>query len=176
MFLEFKSGGFRQYVTLTLLQNLFGRFVIINRIDFIQEQWQVNVLDQDEIDQWMISADGNGMARDVWHKRLLEEKGAVLQEEFYATDEDGTKAIVEKIVARFLPSNMIPVLDEIPPERADCGALGEGGTMTVKRPTLLTCASARPMNRTLRKATFTGSAVQPQARQALALKGGSSTN
>jgi len=36
MFLEFKSGGFRQYVTLTLPKVLFGGFVVIERIDFIQ--------------------------------------------------------------------------------------------------------------------------------------------
>ena len=104
LFLEFKSGGFRQYVTLTLTQVLFGGFVAIERIDFIQEQWHVNVLGQDEIDQWVISANGNGTARDVWHKRLLENKAAVLKEEFLPTDEDGTKAIVDGIVARFLPS------------------------------------------------------------------------
>lgn len=42
--------------------------------------------------------------------------------------------------------------------------------MTVKRPARQTCASARPMNRTLPKVTFTGSAVRPQARQAPARK------
>ena len=105
MFLEFKSGGFRQYVTLTLALGLFGGFVAIARIDFIQEQWQVNVLDQDEIDQWVVSADADGTARYVWHKRLFEDKGAVLKEEFLPADEDGAKAIVDKIAARFLPAN-----------------------------------------------------------------------
>jgi hypothetical protein len=105
LILEFKYSGFRQYVTLTLALGLFGGFVTIARIDFIQEQWQVNVLDQDEIDQWVIAANGNGTAQHVWHKRLLEEKGLVLKEEFLPTDEDGAKAIVEKIAARFLPSN-----------------------------------------------------------------------
>jgi len=106
LFLRFKSGGFRQYVALTLTQGLFGGFVAIERVDFTQEQWQVNVLGQDEIDQWVISANGNGTARNVWHKRLLEDKGAVLKEEFYPTDEDDTKAIVDEIVARFLPSRL----------------------------------------------------------------------
>ena len=104
LILEFKSGGLRQYVTQTLALGLFGGFVAIARIDFIQEQWQVNVLDQNEIDQWVVAANGNGTARYVWHKRLLEEKGAVLKEEFLPTDEDGAKAIVKKIAARFLPS------------------------------------------------------------------------
>jgi hypothetical protein len=108
LFLEFKPGGFRQYVTLQLAQGQFGIFVAIERIDFIQEQWQVNVLDQDEIDQWVVSADASGTARYVWHKRLLEDKGKVLKEEFLHTDEDGAKAIVEKIAARFLPSNRVP--------------------------------------------------------------------
>ena len=103
LFLEFKSGGLRQYVTLTLAPGLFASFVAIERIDFIQEQWQVNVLDQNEIDQWVVAANGNGTAQHVWHKRLLEEKGVVLKEEFLPTDEDGAKAIVEKIAARFLP-------------------------------------------------------------------------
>ena len=44
-------------------------------IDFIQEQWQVNVLGQDEIDQWVVGANGNGTALRVWHKRLREDKG-----------------------------------------------------------------------------------------------------
>ena len=103
LFLKFKSGGFRQYVTLALAPGLFESFVAIERIDFIQEQWQLNVLDQDEIDQWVVSADASGTARYVWHKRLLEDKGTVLKEEFLPTDEDGAKAIVEKIAARFLP-------------------------------------------------------------------------
>jgi hypothetical protein len=102
MFLEFRSGGFRQYVTLTLTPGLLGGFVAIERIDFIQEQWQVNPLGQDEIDQWVISANGNGTAHNVWHRRLLEDNGAVLKEEFQPTDEDSARAIVEKIVARFL--------------------------------------------------------------------------
>jgi hypothetical protein len=107
LYLEFESGGFRQYVTLSLTQGLFGGFVAIKRIDFIQEQWQVNVLEQDEIDRWVISANGNGTARDVWHKRLLEDKEAVLKEEFLPTDEDSTKAIVDEIVARFLPAPFV---------------------------------------------------------------------
>ncbi len=102
LYLEFSSGGFRQYVTLSLTQGLFGGFSAIARIDFIQEQWQTNVLKQDVIDQWVISAHGDGTALEVWHKRLLEDKGAVLKEEFLPTDEDGTKAIVNEIVARFL--------------------------------------------------------------------------
>jgi hypothetical protein len=106
LILEFRSGGFRQYVTLTLALGLFGGFVAIARIDFIQEQWQVNVLDQDEIDQWVIAANSNGTAHNVWHRRLLEDNGAVLKEEFQPTDEDGARAIVEKIVARFLTPNL----------------------------------------------------------------------
>jgi hypothetical protein len=102
LFLEFKSGGLRQNVTLTLAPGLFASFVAIERIDFIQEQWQVNVLHQDEIDQWVASANANGTARYVWHKHLLEDKGAVLKEEFFPVDEDSMKAIVEKIAARFL--------------------------------------------------------------------------
>jgi hypothetical protein len=108
LFLEFKSGGLRQYVTLTLALGLLGSVVAIERVDFIQERWQVNVLHQDQIDQWVVSANGNGTARYVCHKRLLEDKGAVLKEEFLPTDEDGAKAIVEKIAARFLPSNREP--------------------------------------------------------------------
>ncbi len=108
LFLEFKSDGFRQYVTLTLARGLYGGFVAIERIDFIQEHWQVNVLHQDQIDQWVVSANGNGTALYVWHKRLLEDKGAVLKEEFLPTDEDGAKAIVERIAARFLPANRVP--------------------------------------------------------------------
>jgi len=102
LFLEFKSGGFRQYLALTLAQSLFGAFAAIESIDFIQEQWQVNVLGQDEIDQWVVVTNGNGTALCVWHKRLREDKGTLLKEEFFPTDEHGAKAIVEKIVARFL--------------------------------------------------------------------------
>lgn len=101
--LEFRSGGFRQYVTLKLALGLLGGFVTIARIDFIQEQWQVNVLNQNEIDQWVVAANASGTARYVWHKHLLEDKGAVLKEEFFPVDEYSTKAIVEKIAARFLP-------------------------------------------------------------------------
>ena len=108
LFLESISDGFRQYVTLALAQGLSDRFVAIERIDFIQEQWRVNVLYyQDEIDQWVVSANADGTARYVWHRRLLEDKGAVLREELLPTDEDSTKAIVEKIVARF--SSMLTV-------------------------------------------------------------------
>jgi hypothetical protein len=108
LFLEFRSDGFRQYITLTLARGLYGGFVVIDRIDFIQEHWQVNVLHQDQIDQWVVSANASGTARYVWHKLLLEDKGAILKEEFLPTDEDGAKAIVAKIVARFLPSNRVP--------------------------------------------------------------------
>jgi len=110
LYLEFTSGGFRQYVTLSLTRGLFGGFLAIERVDFIQEQWQVNVFEQDEIDQWLISANNNGMARSVWHKRLLEYKGAVLEEEFLPVDEDGTKAIVDEIVAQFLPARSVLTL------------------------------------------------------------------
>lgn len=102
--LEFRSGALRQYVALTFALGLFGSFVAIERIDFIQEQWRVNVLHQDEIDQWVVSANANGTARYVWHKHLLEDKGAILKEEFLPVDEDSAKAIVEKIAARFLPN------------------------------------------------------------------------
>jgi len=102
LFLQFKSDGFRQYVTLSLSQSLFGGFSVIERIDFVQEQWQVNVLGQDEIDQWVVVTNGKGMALRVWHKRLREDKGTVLKEQFLPTDEQGAKAIVEKIVAHFL--------------------------------------------------------------------------
>lgn len=131
LFLVFKSGGFRQYVTLTLARDLFGGFVAIARIDFIQEQWQVNVLDQNEIDQWVVAANGNGTAQRVWHKRLLEDKGAVLEEEFLPSDEDGAKAIVETIVARFLTSNRGDQMDDLSPvtwsaRRLDCtGVIAE---------------------------------------------------
>ena len=101
LFLVFKSGGLRQYVTLALGQS-FGGFAAIERIDFIQEQWQVNVLGQDEIDQWVVVANGKGTALRVWHKRLREDKGTLLKEQFLPTDEEGAKAIVEKIVAHFL--------------------------------------------------------------------------
>ncbi len=102
MFLEFRFGGLREYVTLTLAPGLFGGFVAIERIDFIQEQWQVNAFFEDEIDQWVISADGDGTARNIWHRRLLEDKGTVLKDELQPTDEDSARAVVEKIVARFL--------------------------------------------------------------------------
>jgi hypothetical protein len=102
--LAFQLGGFRQYVTLMLSQPLSGSFVApIERIDFIQEQWQVNVLHQDEIDQWVVSANADGTTRSIWHKRLLEDNGRVLKEEFLPTDAAGTKAIVEEIAVRFLP-------------------------------------------------------------------------
>ena len=107
LYLEFKSGGFRQYVTLALTRELFGGFVTVERVDFIQEQWQVNVFEQNEIDQWLISANANGMARSVRHKRLLEDKGTVLKEEFLPTDEDSTKAIVGEIVVRFLRASFV---------------------------------------------------------------------
>jgi hypothetical protein len=106
--LEFGSGGLRQYVTLTLALGLIGSSVAIERIDFIQEQWQVNVLHQDQIDLWVVSANANGAVRQVWHKLLLEDNGAVLKEEFLPIDEDRTKAIVGGIAARFLPSNGVP--------------------------------------------------------------------
>ena len=102
LFLEFKSDGFRQYVVLALARRLFGGFAAVERIDFIQEQWQVNMLGQDEIDQWVVVANGKGTALSVWHKRLREDKGTVLKEQFLPTDEQGAKAIVEKIVAHFL--------------------------------------------------------------------------
>jgi hypothetical protein len=102
LFLEFKSGGLRQYVVLALGQSLFGSFSAIERIDFVQEQWQVNVLGEDEIDQWVVVANGKGTALHVWHKRLREDKGRVLEEKFLPTDEQGAKAIVENIVAHFL--------------------------------------------------------------------------
>jgi hypothetical protein len=102
LFLKFKSGGFRQYVALALGQSLFGGFAAIERIDFVQEQWQVNVLGQNEIDQWVVVANGKGTALRVWHKRLREDKGRVLEEEFLPTDEQSAKAIVENIVAHFL--------------------------------------------------------------------------
>jgi hypothetical protein len=102
LFLKFRSGGFRQYVTLTLGQGLFGGFAAIERIDFVQEQWQVNVLGQDEIDQWVVVTNGKGTALHVWHKCLREDKGTVLKEQFLPADEQGAKAIVEKIVAHFL--------------------------------------------------------------------------
>lgn len=51
----------------------------------------------------MVVADARGTAQYVWHKRLFEDKGVVLKEEFLPTDEDGAKAIVDKITARFLP-------------------------------------------------------------------------
>ncbi len=102
MFLEFRFGGLREYVTLTLAPGLFGGFVAIDRIDFIEEQWQVNAFFEDEIDQWVISADGDGTARNIWHRRLLEDQGTVLKDELQPTDEDSAKAVVEKIVARFL--------------------------------------------------------------------------
>jgi len=61
LYLEFKSGGFRQYVTLELTR----------------------------------------------HKRLLEDKGAVLKEELLPTDEESTKAIVGEIVVRFLTAPFV---------------------------------------------------------------------
>jgi hypothetical protein len=106
LFLKFERGALRQYVTLKFALGLFARFVAIERIDFIQEEWQVNVLHQDEIDQWVVSANANGTARYIWHKHLLEDKGAVLKEEVLPIDEDSTKAIVQKIAARFLPSRL----------------------------------------------------------------------
>ncbi len=62
----------------------------------------MDVLHQDEIDQWVVVANGNGTAHRVWHRRLLENKGAVLKTEVLASDQDGAKAIVDDIVARFL--------------------------------------------------------------------------
>ena len=102
LFLKFKSGGFRQYVALALTRSLFGAFAAVERVDFIQEEWQVNVLGQDEIDQWLVVTNGKGTALRVWHKRLREDKGTVLKEQFLPTDEQAAKAIVEKIVAHFL--------------------------------------------------------------------------
>ena len=117
LFLKFERGALRQYDTLKSALGLFARFVAIESIDFIQEEWQVNVLHQDEIDQWVASANANGTARYVWHKHLLEDKAAVLKEEFFPVDEDSTKAIVEKITARFLTN----LNDVSPNSRAEKG-------------------------------------------------------
>jgi hypothetical protein len=101
IFLEKTSGGFRQYVTITLSKGMLGEYNGIERVDFIQEDWW-GLFWRDYIDQWVVSVGSTGEVRGHWHRFLVEKRSRVLKEEYYPVNPKQAQSMVRKMVSGFL--------------------------------------------------------------------------